>query len=73
LYYGEFSLGVGSFCWAKVGKAKLIANPARATTKRIFIVFSRVGHDAGHLAEGSEVRIKARMQPLPNGQPEHKK
>ena len=27
----------GSFCWAKVGKAKLIANP----TKRIFIVSSR--------------------------------
>jgi hypothetical protein len=31
-----------SFCWAKVGKAKLIANPIRATSKRIFIVSSRV-------------------------------
>jgi hypothetical protein len=30
-----------SFCWAKVGKAKLIANPTRATTKRIFILSSR--------------------------------
>jgi hypothetical protein len=27
-------------CWAKVGKAELIANPIRATAKRIFIVFS---------------------------------
>ena len=34
------STGV-SFCWAKVGKAKLIANPTRATTERIFIVSSR--------------------------------
>jgi hypothetical protein len=24
----SLSLGVGSFCWAKIGKAKLIANPA---------------------------------------------
>jgi hypothetical protein len=28
-------------CWAKVGKAKLIANPARASTKRIFILCSQ--------------------------------
>src|ERR1700758_689141 len=27
-------------CWARVGKAKLIANPTRAPRKRIFIVFS---------------------------------
>ena len=30
-----------AFCWAKVGKAKLIANPARAPSKRIFVVSSR--------------------------------
>jgi hypothetical protein len=30
-----------SFCWAKVGKAKLIANPTRAPSKRIFIVSSQ--------------------------------
>jgi hypothetical protein len=35
------SLRVGSFCWAKVGIAKLIANPTRGTAKRIFIVSSR--------------------------------
>jgi len=29
-----------SFSWAKVGKAKLIANPARVSRKRIFIVSS---------------------------------
>src|SRR5438105_3067351 len=28
-------------CWAKLGKPKLIANPTRATIKRIFIVSSR--------------------------------
>jgi hypothetical protein len=28
-------------CWAKVGRAKLIANPTRITTARIFIVFFR--------------------------------
>lgn len=27
-----------SFCWAKVGKAKLVANPIRVSRKRIFIV-----------------------------------
>ena len=27
-----------SVCWAKVGKAKLIARPTRATTKRLLIV-----------------------------------
>jgi hypothetical protein len=32
---------VGSFCWAKLGEAKLIASPTSATTKRIFIVSSR--------------------------------
>jgi hypothetical protein len=29
-------------CWAKVGKAKLIANPRRASRKRIFIGFLQV-------------------------------
>ena len=28
-------------CWAKVGKAELIVGPARATSERIFISFSR--------------------------------
>ena len=33
------TFGSGVFvCWAKVGKAKLIANPARASSKRIFMV-----------------------------------
>jgi len=32
-----------SFCWAKVDKAKLIANPTRAPSKRIFIVSSGRG------------------------------
>jgi hypothetical protein len=31
-----------SFCWAKVGEAKLIANPTRVTTERIFIGFLQV-------------------------------
>jgi hypothetical protein len=35
------ALGVGSSCWAKVGKAQLIADPTRAITKRIRIVSSR--------------------------------
>jgi hypothetical protein len=35
--FGALSLGVDSFFWAKVGKAKLIANPTTANSKRIFI------------------------------------
>jgi hypothetical protein len=31
-----------SFCWAEVARAKLIADPARAATKFIFIVSSRM-------------------------------
>jgi hypothetical protein len=31
---------VHGVCWAKVGKAMLIAKPSRATTERIFIVCS---------------------------------
>src|ERR1700730_3506313 len=35
------SSGSGVFvCWAKLGKAKLIASPTRATTERIFILSS---------------------------------
>src|SRR6516225_4552961 len=29
-------------CWAKVGKAKLIANPTKASIERIFIIFQGV-------------------------------
>jgi hypothetical protein len=29
--------------WAKVGKAKLIANPIKASSERVFIVFSQEG------------------------------
>jgi hypothetical protein len=35
-----------SFCLAKTGKAKPIANPTRATTRGIFIDFSRGVYDA---------------------------
>jgi hypothetical protein len=38
-----------SFCWAKIGKAKLIANPTRATTKRISIVSSGGSRTICHL------------------------
>ena len=31
-----------SFCWAKVGEVKLMANPTRITTERIFIGFLQV-------------------------------
>jgi hypothetical protein len=34
------SCGSGLFVWAKIGKAKLIASPARAMNKRVFIVSS---------------------------------